>query len=129
MPDPWNLKTAYFVGVSGPAFMQTKHAMTAQAGHKSSLGVHDGRSVLWVTLLLVVPTDSIMHKGHKCLSICKLFFVVRGARGTVQTWKGMLGMRSRRSSRRRQGHSCRKRRATSKVAPPHTSRLPAFFST
>ena len=44
-----------------------------------------------------------------------------------QTWKGILGIWSRSSSRRRQGHSCRKRRATSKVAPPHTSREAAFF--
>lgn len=39
----------------------------------------------------------------------------------------MLGIWSRSSSRRRQGHSCRKRRATSKVAPPHTSSEAAFL--
>mmetsp|Transcript_9721 Transcript_9721/g.24162 ORF Transcript_9721/g.24162 Transcript_9721/m.24162 type:complete len:219 (-) Transcript_9721:1442-2098(-) len=38
----------------------------------------------------------------------------------------MLGMASRRRSRRRQGHSCRKRSATSNVAPPHISSEPAF---
>ena len=38
-------------------------------------------------------------------------------------WNGMLGTCSRRRSRRSQGHSRRKRRATSKVAPPHISRL------
>jgi hypothetical protein len=37
----------------------------------------------------------------------------------------MLGTSWRRVSRRRQGHSCRKRRATSKVAPPQASRLAA----
>ncbi len=45
------------------------------------------------------------------------------------TWNGMFGMRSLSSSRRRQGHSCKKRRATSKVAPPHTSRDAASFMT
>ena len=35
----------------------------------------------------------------------------------------MLGTFSHSRSRRRQGSSCRKRSATSKVAPPHISRL------
>lgn len=39
------------------------------------------------------------------------------------TWKGMLGTLSRSRSKRRQGSSCRNLRATSKVAPPHISRL------
>jgi hypothetical protein len=37
----------------------------------------------------------------------------------------MLGMSSLSCSSLLQGHSCRKRSATSKVAPPHISRLPA----
>lgn len=45
------------------------------------------------------------------------------------TWKGTLGICSLSFSRRLQGHSCRKRRDTSKVAPPHISREPALAST
>ena len=39
------------------------------------------------------------------------------------TWKGMLGTFSRNRSSRRQGSSCRNLSATSKVAPPHISKL------
>lgn len=41
----------------------------------------------------------------------------------MRTWKGMSGTASRMRSRRSQGHSFKKRSATSNVAPPQFSKL------